>query len=106
MKTTGRSPTGIAPRRSYRSSRSAGSRISRQSISRSIAPVDPEPAKRTTWSAAVAPTAFAMVRRASSRNLVVCRPVPDDSVWVLPYKGRTASRMKSSMKASERPEAV
>ena len=68
-----------------------------------MAPVEPEPANRTTWSFAVAPTDSRMIRRASSRKRVVWRPVPDDSVWVLPYSGRTASRMKSSMKPATGP---
>ena len=51
-------------------------------MSLSIAPVEPDPAKRTTWSAFVAPTASAMIRRAPSRKRVVWRPVPEDSVWV------------------------
>jgi hypothetical protein len=37
---------------------------------------------------------------------VVCRPVPEVSVWVLAYSGITSSRMKSSMNERERPEAV
>jgi hypothetical protein len=32
--------------------------------------------------------------------------VPEDSVWVLAYRGSTCSRMASSMKSSDRPEAV
>ena len=75
-------------------------------MSLSMAPVEPDPANRTTWSLSVPPTASRMIRRASSRKRVVWRPVPDDSVWVLPYSGRTASRMKSSMNASDRPDAV
>ena len=51
-------------------------------MSLSIAPVEPEPAKITTWSLVAPPTASRMIRRASSRKRVVCRPVPDDSVWV------------------------
>jgi hypothetical protein len=47
-----------------------------------------------------------MICRASSRNRVVCRPVPELSVWVLAYAGRTLSRMASSMKVSARPLAV
>ena len=47
-----------------------------------------------------------MIARASSRNLVVCRPVPLDSVWVFAYNGSTASRIRSSMNETERPEAV
>jgi hypothetical protein len=52
------------------------------SIIRLIAPVEPEPQKITACSE-VAPTACRMISRASSRNRVVWRPVPDDSVWVL-----------------------
>jgi hypothetical protein len=74
-------------------------------ISLSIAPVLPEPAKITTVSSSP-PTAALMMARASSRNRVVCRPVPLDSVWVLAYRGSTSSRMKSSRKPSARPEAV
>jgi len=37
---------------------------------------------------------------------VVRRPVAEASVWVLPYIGSTCSRMKSSMKPRERPDAV
>ena len=47
-----------------------------------------------------------MIRRASSRRIVVCRPVLLDSVWVLAYSGITVSRMKSSMKDRARPLAV
>ena len=56
-------------------------RLSRP-ISLSIAPVDPEPQKITTVSSSP-PTASRMIRRASSRSRVVCRPVPLDSVCVL-----------------------
>jgi hypothetical protein len=49
---------------------------------RSMAYVEPLPQNSTAWSS-VAPTQRRMTARASSRNLVVCRPVPDDSVWVL-----------------------
>lgn len=69
------------------------------------AEVAPEPVKRTRWSS-VPPTDDAMVRRASSRSRVVCRPVPELSVWVLAYSGSTWSRMKSSMKSRDRPDAV
>ena len=41
----------------------------------------PEPQKMTT-SSLPPPTASRMMARASSRNRVVCRPVPLDSVWV------------------------
>ncbi len=47
-----------------------------------MAPVDPDPVKRTACSS-VAPTHLLMISRASSRKRVVCSPVPDDSVWVL-----------------------
>ena len=39
------------------------------------------------------PVQRAMISRASSRNRVVCSPVPDDSVWVLAYSGNTVARM-------------
>jgi hypothetical protein len=48
----------------------------------SMAEVQPEPVKITTVSSSP-PTASRMIARASSRNRVVCRPVPLDSVWVL-----------------------
>ena len=48
----------------------------------SIAPVEPEPQKRTTSSGPPS-TARWMTRRASSRSAVVCRPVADASVCVL-----------------------
>ena len=51
-------------------------------INLSIAPVAPDPQKITQVSSSP-PTASRMIRRASSRRRVVCRPVPDDSVWVL-----------------------
>ena len=69
------------------------------------AAVAPEPVKMTR-SSGVPATLSRMMRRASSRSRVVCRPVPELSVWVLAYRGRTASRMKSSMKSSDRPDAV
>jgi hypothetical protein len=47
-----------------------------------IAPVAPEP-QNTTTSSGPPPTAARMIARASSRNRVVWRPVPDVSVWVL-----------------------
>jgi hypothetical protein len=47
-----------------------------------------------------------MIRRASSRSRVVASPVPELSVWVLAYCGSTASRMKSSTKSSDRPDAA
>ncbi len=74
-------------------------------ISRSIAPVEPEPAKITACSSPP-PTDSLMIDRASSRNRVVCSPVPDVSVWVLAYMGMTSRRMKRSMKVSARPEAM
>ncbi len=73
-----------------------------------IAAVAPDPQK-ITRSSAVPPTASRMIRRASSRSRLVARPVPELSEWVLAYRGRTASRMKSSMKSSgrqHRPETV
>jgi hypothetical protein len=57
-----------------------------------MAPVDPEPVKITAWSSSP-PTAARMTSRASSRRRVVCRPVPELSVWVLAYQGKTCSRM-------------
>ncbi len=74
-------------------------------ISLSIAPVIPDPQNNTACSS-VAPTQRRMIARASSRNRVVCNPVPDDSVWVLAYSGSTARAMKSSMKPTARPDAV
>ena len=50
-------------------------------ISLLIAPVEPEPQKMTHVSSSPL-TASRMIRRASSRRRVVCRPVPLDSVWV------------------------
>ncbi len=47
-----------------------------------MAPVMPDPVKITAWRSVEAPTASRMIARASSRNRVVWRPVPDDSVWV------------------------
>jgi hypothetical protein len=44
--------------------------------------VVPDPVKITTVCSSP-PTASRMIMRASSRSRVVCRPVPDDSVWVL-----------------------
>jgi len=70
-----------------------------------MAPVAPEPQKITT-SSSPPPTACLMIARASSRKRPVCRPVPEVSVCVLAYSGITSSRIKSSMKASDRPEAV
>jgi hypothetical protein len=74
-------------------------------ISLSIAPVLPDPAKMTAQSSSP-PTASRIIRRASSRSRVVCSPVPLDSVCVLAYRGSTSWRMKSSMKATARPDAV
>jgi hypothetical protein len=105
MKTTGRSASGIWALSWYRSSSPAGIRSSRMPISLLTAAVAPEPQKMTR-SSSVPPTASRITRRASSRSLLVCRPVPELSVWVLAYLGSTASRMKSSMKSSDLPEAV
>ncbi len=92
MKMSGRSFAGMCERRAYRSSRSFGIRRLSTSTSLLTAAVMPEPQKITAWSSEP-PTASRMIRRASSRKRVVCRPVPDDSVCVLAYSGRTASRM-------------
>ena len=51
-------------------------------MSLAMAPVLPEPAKSTTLDSSP-PHARRIVSRASSRSRVVCRPVPEDSVWVL-----------------------
>ena len=48
---------------------------------RLTAAVIPDPQKITACSSEP-PTPSRMICRASSRNLVVWRPVPDDSVWV------------------------
>ena len=80
-------------------------RSSRMPISLLIAAVDPEPQK-ITRSSAVPPTASRIISRASSRSLVVRSPVPELSVWVFAYHGSTASRIKSSMKSSDLPDAV
>jgi hypothetical protein len=61
---------------------------------------------KITTSSSVPPTASRMIRRASSRSRVVCSPVPELSVCVFAYRGSTCSRMKSSMKSSDRPDAV
>jgi hypothetical protein len=53
----------------------------RMPMSLSMAPVLPDPVKRTIVSGP--PTASRMIRRASSRSRVVCSPVPELSVWVL-----------------------
>jgi hypothetical protein len=89
MKTTGRWPRSSSSMR----------------MSLSTAPVAPEPQKTTTSSGPPL-TASWMTARACSRSSVVRRPVAEASVWVLPYIGSTCSRMKSSMKPSERPDAV
>ena len=105
MNTTGRSDSGICALNPYRSSRSAGMRRLRIPMSLLIAPVVPEPAKITAVESSPC-THSRMIRRASSRSRVVCRPVPLDSVWVLAYRGSTSVRMKSSMKSRARPLAV
>ena len=74
-------------------------------ISLSIAAVLPEPVKMTQMSSSP-PTLSRMIRRASSRSRVVCRPVPLASVWVLAYLGSTSCRMNSSMNVRLRPDAV
>ena len=81
MNTTGRAAAGMCSARPNFASRSAGSRRLRMSISLLIAPVAPEPQKITT-SSGPPPTAALMIARASSRKRVVCRPVPEVSVWV------------------------
>ena len=81
MNTTGRSAAGIASESPYRRSRSAGSRRFMIPTSLLIAPVEPEPQKMTQVSSSPL-TASRMMRRASSRSRVVCRPVPLDSVCV------------------------
>ena len=60
---------------------------------RLMAAVEPDPQKITAWRSGSPPTPSSTRRRASSRKRVVCSPVPDDSVWVFAYSGRTASRM-------------
>ena len=74
-------------------------------ISLSIAAVLPEPVKMTQMSSSP-PTLSRMIRRASSRSRVVCRPVPLASVWVLAYLGSTSCRMNSSTNVRLRPDAV
>jgi hypothetical protein len=81
MKTTGRCCFGMVALKPYRRSRSAGMRNPRIPTTLSIAAVDPLPVKITTVSS-VPCTLRWMAARASSRNLVVCSPVPDASVWV------------------------
>ena len=105
MNTTGRCSRGMRALRSYRSSRPAGMRRPRMWISLSMAPVDPDPVKITIVVSSP-PTASRTIRRASSRSRVVCRPVPDDSVCVLAYRGSTSSATKRSMKSRARPDAV
>ena len=51
-------------------------------MSRSMAPVEPDPAKITAVESSPLTQEW-MTARASSRSLVVCSPVPLDSVWVL-----------------------
>ena len=58
-----------------------------------IAPVIPAPREDHRVVVLVPPTASRMIARASSRKRVVWSPVPDDSVWVLAYSGRTGSRI-------------
>ncbi len=82
MNTTGRSAAGMWALRPWRSSRTDGMRSPSTPISFDTAPVVPDPANRTTVSSSP-PTASWMIRRASSRSRVVCRPVPLDSVCVL-----------------------
>ncbi len=105
MNTAGRSSSGMCAVRSYRSSSWQGTRRPRMRTILSIAPVEPEPQNSTAQESSP-PTASRMIRRASSRSRVVCRPVPLDSVCVLAYRGSTSSRMKSSRKVRARPEAV
>ncbi|ANH39667.1 hypothetical protein I601_3260 [Nocardioides dokdonensis FR1436] len=64
------------------SSSTEGTRSPSTPMSLAMAPVLPEPAKRTTVESSP-PHASWMVARASSRSRVVCNPVPEDSVWVL-----------------------
>ena len=86
-------------------SRRSGIRSPSARTTLSIAAVAPEPQNSTTsWSEP--PTASCTIRRASSRRRIVWRPVADDSVCVFAYSGSTSLRMKSSMKLSDRPDAV
>ena len=80
MKTTGRSSGGIAPQpvAVVEVGRDAEAEDADELVDRAGAP---EPQKITTVSSSP-PTASRMIRRASSRNRVVCRPVPEVSVWV------------------------
>ncbi len=82
MNTTGRWSAGIVSVRWNRSSRVDGMRRPSMPTSLSMAPVHPDPANMTIVSSSP-PTASRMMARASSRSRVVCRPVPEDSVWVL-----------------------
>ena len=82
MNTTGRWSGGMCSDSAYAASKSAGMRRFSSPISLSMAPVDPEPQKITATSSP-APSPRRTIRRASSRSLVVCRPVPLDSVCVL-----------------------
>ena len=82
MNTTGRSDGGMWSERWWVSSRTDGIRRPRIPISFATAPVLPEPANSTTVLSSP-PTAARMISRASSRNRVVWRPVPLDSVCVL-----------------------
>ena len=75
----------------YLSSRFEGMVMPSTPTSLSMAPVEPLPVKITACSSP-APVHCRIIVRASSRNRVVWRPVPEDSVCVLAYKGRTASR--------------
>ena len=82
MNTTGRWSGGICAVSCQRSSRVDGMRSPSTPISLSIAAVQPDPVKITTVSSSPC-TASWMIRRASSRSRVVCRPVPLLSVCVL-----------------------
>ncbi len=82
MNTTGLRSRGMCVLRAKRSSRLAGILRLSTPMSRSIAPVVPEPQNNTTCSTPP-PTPSRTSLRASSRSRVVCRPVPEDSVWVL-----------------------
>jgi hypothetical protein len=92
--TTGRSPAGPARPSSF----------SRRTSLATVA-VAPDPQKMTR-SCAVPPTAWWITWRACSRSRVVWCPVPELSVWVLAYQGRTRSRMASSTKPRARPEVA
>lgn len=64
----------------------------------------------TCWILARTPTfaftASEMMSLASSRKAVVCAPVAEDVVCVLPYRGYTSWRMNFSMDSTRRPLAV